>query len=293
MMHSLLASKSRVLLISLLALAALAILASSLGDVAFREAQPIGRDNPGALGFAARGMLEAWKAVPVWMQVGVWLALLLLVILIGMMLSPESRKLLLRAFLRIAVTYWALYILFTRYGDRLMLNALAALNPNANDLSQTSNIPPPLFTPTAGMVWAAYALSFVLILAALVVTWRTYTFFRDSREDKDSLEKIAKVARSSIRELSSGSDTTDAIMNCYFRMSAVVADSRNLHRRDSMTPAEFAARLERAGLPGEAVSRLTRLFEAVRYGGHRSAQKDVNEAVACLNVILSYCEVSA
>jgi hypothetical protein len=42
-------------------------------------------------------------------------------------------------------------------------------------------------------------------------------------------------------------------------------------------------------LPGDAVQRLTRLFEAVRYGGYRSGRKDVNEAVACLTSILNYC----
>ena len=48
-------------------------------------------------------------------------------------------------------------------------------------------------------------------------------------------------------------------------------------------------RLERAGLPGDAVRRLTRLFETVRYGDKRSAPKDVSEAVNCLNTILHYC----
>lgn len=291
MMRSLFASKTWVLTLSLLAVAALAVLASSLGDVSFRDAQPIGRNYPGAVGSAARGMLEAWKAIPIWLQAGAWLALASLVILIGTMLSPDARKLLFRALVRIAITYWAFFFLFTRYGGALA-ESLEAINPNANNPSQVSIIPPPMFSPTAGMVWAAYAVSLILILAALFITWRTYEFFRKSHEEKESLDKIARVTRASLRELSSGRDTTDVIMKCYFRMSEAVADSRNLHRRDSMTPAEFATRLEQTGLPGEAVSRLTRLFEAVRYGGHRSAQIDVNEAVACLNIILTHCEAS-
>jgi hypothetical protein len=56
-----------------------------------------------------------------------------------------------------------------------------------------------------------------------------------------------------------------------------------------MTPHEFALRLEQSGLPGEAVGRLTRLFEAVRYGDRKSAPKDVTEAVSCLKTILHYC----
>ena len=84
-------------------------------------------------------------------------------------------------------------------------------------------------------------------------------------------------------------DSTDVIMNCYFRMSRAVSERRQLTRSESMTPAEFALQLERAGLPGDAVQRLTRLFEGVRYGGRRSGPKDVNEAVSALTSILHYC----
>ena len=62
-----------------------------------------------------------------------------------------------------------------------------------------------------------------------------------------------------------------------------------LHRDLAMTPHEFALRLERAGLPADAVGRLTRLFEGVRYGDRKSGPKDVNEAVSCLKTILHYC----
>jgi hypothetical protein len=72
-------------------------------------------------------------------------------------------------------------------------------------------------------------------------------------------------------------------------MSDVVSDRRNLHRAVAMTPHEFALRLEQAGLPGDSVTRLTRLFEGVRYGDRKSGPKDVNEAVSCLKIILHYC----
>jgi hypothetical protein len=72
-------------------------------------------------------------------------------------------------------------------------------------------------------------------------------------------------------------------------MSDVVSHKRQLHREIAMTPHEFALRLEQAGLPGDAVTRLTRLFEGVRYGDRKSGPKDVNEAVSCLKTILHYC----
>ncbi len=72
--------------------------------------------------------------------------------------------------------------------------------------------------------------------------------------------------RSSLDDLSRGRDTGDVIINCYLRMGDVVADKRKLHREVAMTPQEFAVRLERAGLPGDAVRRLTGL---VRNGALR------------------------
>jgi hypothetical protein len=123
------------------------------------------------------------------------------------------------------------------------------------------------------------------------LAWRVSRVWREhaGRSGGKSLNEIARIARSSLRELSSARESTDVILNCYFRMSDVVADKRKLQRGAAVTPAEFAMRLEQAGLPGEAVKKLTRLFESVRYGGHRSGPTEVNEAVACLTTILHYC----
>ena len=84
-------------------------------------------------------------------------------------------------------------------------------------------------------------------------------------------------------------DSTDVIMDCYYRMSDIVFEKKNMDRSASMTPSEFASQLENAGLPSDAVRRLTRLFESVRYGGRKSDSVSVNEAVACLTTILHYC----
>ena len=73
------------------------------------------------------------------------------------------------------------------------------------------------------------------------------------------------------------------------RLVFLVLHIRQLQREIAMTPHEFAVRLEQAGLPGDAVTRLTRLFEAVRYGDRKSGPKDINEAVSCLKTILRYC----
>ena len=57
-----------------------------------------------------------------------------------------------------------------------------------------------------------------------------------------------------------------------------------------MTPAEFARELIHAGLPGDAVQTLTRIFERVRYGGHGTGPNEIKEAVTCLTDILKACQ---
>jgi hypothetical protein len=123
------------------------------------------------------------------------------------------------------------------------------------------------------------------VLWGLYRGWKKYRL----RHAEQPLDEIARIARSSLDDLASGRNSSDVIINCYLRMSDVVSSRRQLHRDIAMTPHEFALRLERAGLPGDAVNRLTRLFEAVRYGDRKSAPKDITEAVNCLKTILHYC----
>jgi hypothetical protein len=137
----------------------------------------------------------------------------------------------------------------------------------------------------------SYLVSFGVALLLLVIIWALYRGWQKyaALSNQKPLEEIARIARSSLRDLSSGRDSSDVIINCYLRMGDVVSNKRHLHRAVAMTPHEFALRLEQAGLPGDAVNRLTRLFEGVRYGDRKSSPKDVNEAVNCLTTILHYC----
>ena len=203
--------------------------------------------------------------------------------------SSPPRKRLFKIVIRMVFTYWALYFLFTRYGDvfsSLGRSLDAARNNGAGN--GLEDVPPPVFEPPRETAWISYLVGVAFILLVAFLAWRLLRFWR-KYPGSSSLEEIGRIARSSLRDLTSGRESTDVIMNCYFRMSDVVADKRNLKRGTAMTPAEFAIRLEQAGLPGDAVRRLTRLFEGVRYGDHRSGPKEVNEAVACLTTILHSC----
>ena len=287
-MRSLFENKRLILLLAALALGALTVLAISLNQLPFREAQHFGRKEAEQSQIAATNIGQIWADVPIWKQLIVWVLASLLVVLIGLLLSRELRKRLFIIFIRVVATFWAIYFLVKNYGDRLF-----GLNPqelaNAQD-SNASNAPIPVFEPPRVSPAFSYVISFAFALLWLAVIWGLYRGWkRYLFLTKKPLDEIAKIARSSLDDLSSGRNSSDVIINCYLRMSDVVSDKRRLYRAAAMTPHEFALRLEQAGLPGDPVSRLTRLFEAVRYGDRKSGPKDVNEAVSCLKTILHYC----
>jgi hypothetical protein len=288
-MYSLFEIKRLVLLLAVMALGALTVLAISLNQVPFSEGQHFGQNEVTQFQTSAEEISQIWANVPIWKQVVLWTLGGLLVVLIGLLLSPEMRKRMLIMFIRMAVTFWAVYILLKSYGDRLFglnLGGAAAEQSGPNEIA-----PIPVFEPPQVSPAFSYLISFLFALVWLAVLWGLYRGWKKYQllNTKKPLDEIAKIARSSLDDLSSGRNSSDVIINCYLRMSDVVSSRRQLQREVAMTPHEFALRLEQAGLPGDAVTRLTRLFEGVRYGDRKSGPRDVNDAVSCLKTILHYC----
>jgi hypothetical protein len=289
-MRSLFTHKFWVILLAVLALGAMMELAIGMKSMSFHEAQAFGRNerdvnlvNPGEL-------VSSLVSIPTSTLIIFSITLLLLMVLISLLLSPEARKRLLLFLFRMMFTFWALYMLVKRYPH--MLDQFAGL-PNAakEAASQQGNgLPPPVFTPPQPSSWFTYVISLAIAAVLIFVAWRAYRIWQKMNSPaRGSIDELAKIARSSLRDLNSGGESTDVILNCYYRMSDVVAEKKHLERRLSMTPNEFALRLERAGLPVDAVQRLTSLFETVRYGGRRTSPQMINEAVSCLTSILHYC----
>jgi hypothetical protein len=290
-MRSFLENKRLILVLSILALGALTVLAVGLSDVPFRGAQTFRREEDArALGAVPQNLINSMVDIPLWQQISLWLLILIMFVLISALLSPELRKRLILIIIRVGITYWALYIVFTRYRDMLMQMGLNPSLQQAGGASTSADMPPQ-FLPPQTISLTSYLVSFGIAILLILLAWKLFKFWQEYTASNASLplHNIARIARSSLNDLSSGRDSTDVIMNCYFRMSDVVESKRNLSRGKSMTPAEFASRLEQAGLPSDAVNRLTRLFERVRYGGYRSGTTEVNEAVSCLTTILHHC----
>ena len=290
-MRSLLENKRLTLVVSVLALGALTVLAIGLNDVPFRAARSFSREVASGPTSILPVTTDSEIDSRVWLQMSVLALVICMVILVGALLSPELRKRLFKVMIRVGLTYWALYILFTRYRELIPQMGLNLLGAEGAPGSASTGEPVPQFIPPQNVSLTSYLISFGIAVLLVIVARRVYVAWKEMETSKaePSFKKIAGIARSSLHDISSGRDSTDVIINCYLRMSDVVANKRKLNRSVAMTPGEFAGRLEQAGLPGDAVRRLTRLFEKVRYGGYRTDSNAVNEAVACLTTILHYC----
>jgi len=286
-MRAFLENKRLILLLAVLALGALTVLAISLNEVPFREGQHFRQEGIRNFEVPSQDLGGEVIQVPIWQQIVVWALLGLMLVLIALLLSPEARKRMLRILFRVAFTFWAIYFLMKRgiFNFNIMGGG-ENLPPGAD-----TTVPPPVFVPPQVSPTFSYLISFAFALAWIGIMWLLYRGWRRyvALNSHTPLEEIARIARSSLNDLTSGRNSSDVIINCYLRMSDVVSDKKNLYRKSAMTPHEFALHLQEAGLPGDAVARLTRLFEGVRYGNKRSGPQDINEAVSCLKTILHYC----
>ena len=232
--------------------------------------------------------------VPEWQAVVFLAGLFALAFLIGLLLSPEMRKLFLRAVARALTVFLFLYFLARTYSES-MLQANAQENQSALS-ANTPQTPIPEFQPPQFSSLTIFFISLLAILFVLApIGALIYWLFANSSIPKDNLplKDIADLARASLRDLDAGREWDNVIVECYSRMIRAASLKRGILRNDAMTPAEFAHRLERSGLPAESVHRLTRLFEAARYGDQQSTQADIRDAYTCLSDILRFCGESA
>jgi hypothetical protein len=291
-MKSLLARRNIFLALSALAILALVVLASGLRDVSFAEPRQFSRAESESISFSVAALVEGLASIPRWKQVLFWVGVYLIVLIVTSILSPELRKKLLRAVFRLGVLILLLlYVVQNR--ERFGLANLEPLNLGDSQITPpTLNLAPPVFSPPDIPPALTYLISVAVILLTMSLLWFFGRGFsaRRTRPAKDlSLEDIAAAARSSLHDLSTGLDWQNSIIRCYESMTEVVSRRRGLQRDSHLTPSEFASHLEQSGLPSEAVRRLTRLFESVRYGARTSGERGSTEAADCLREVLRYC----
>jgi hypothetical protein len=279
-------------ILSAIALMALTILSIGLKDLAFRPTLRFQQaEEEQAQLTAIKEIVDQIVAVPFRAHLMMWGALLLVMVLVGFLLSPKLRKQLLLAFLRTALIF--LVLTYLLQNDKLpFLKNIQFASQAGENLNNPGLPAPPVFQPPQVSPFLSYVLSLgiaLLFIGLVMVANRWWAKQRQLQADELSLDDIALIARSSLDDISRGGDWENVIVNCYARMSQVASAKRGLHRHESMTPGEFASHLENAGLPADAIQRLTHLIESVRYGKFKSTQKENDEAINCLTAILLYC----
>jgi ABC-type multidrug transport system fused ATPase/permease subunit len=268
-----------------------------LRGVTFREGQVMADGEAQSVSIPVTRLIGDLINIPLWKQLLLWAVVFLVVLIISTILSPELRRRLIVNFLRFMVIFWAIYFLAKNYG--YLFKGLMPVGELPTQLGKDPNASTaltPVFTPPQVSPALTFLIGLAVALILVGVWWWLNRWWKRRQmllAMQRPLDDIANIARASLDDLAAGRAWDDVILDSYFRMSRVVEKQRGLARQHAMTPSEFAARLEQAGLPGDAVRRLTRLFESVRYGAHSSTPEEINEAVTCLSAILHDCGESA
>jgi hypothetical protein len=124
----------------------------------------------------------------------------------------------------------------------------------------------PTWAPAGVLVVGALLLAG---LAGAAVWWWFGPHQRAEAQAEEAQLQIAKQAGLAAQQIEAGQEVQDVILRTYYRMEKILKEERGLERPRNMTPAEFAESLGRYGLPRGAITDLTNLFEAVRYGSQQ------------------------
>lgn len=126
-----------------------------------------------------------------------------------------------------------------------------------------------------------------ILVIIIVLIWYIYRrFFYQPAQTTDLLKVEVENA---ISDIESGVNLHNVIVRCYAEMSKILDEQRGIQRPQAMTAREFEHKLQSIGLPYEAIRRLTRLFEEVRYSHKKPSTEAEKEAILCLRAIAEGC----
>lgn len=278
------------LLVGCIVLLAVTLLAASLDRLELKPAMPF---LPAVESEAGQPPATRPPDVLFWYLIVILIGILTVATIVALIFTPpKQRRRLLLTLLMMTFLLVVAALFISRQGEALEIpaeqNPLAVETPAEVATPQVDEqVAPSEFVAPSVSPWLSFAIAFSFFAAVVLVLWLGW---RGRRADEEAyFEALAQIARQTLDDLQAGKEYGDTVIECYARMTEAVRERRGLKRREHMTPSEFAAALERARLPGQAVRRLTRLFEAVRYGGRQSTPQDVAEAMDCLTAILDGC----
>jgi hypothetical protein len=287
-MKNIIQNKIFVILLALVGIIALGALASGIREMEFREPDPFYFEWPTSSGTSLQTVIQQMEAIPIEQVIMFWALVIIFTVLIIFLINPKYRWKIILAVIRMAIIFivltWALKAIARNIA--MSLFAATTITQNANLNLDTSRLP--VYTPPADVPWVSYFISLTIALGIVFLGWWFWNL--GTRPHSGVIrQNIADIARQTLGEIAEGRDFGDAVTTCYVRMNDAVNLQRGMQRQEGMTPSEFAARLEAAGLPGDPVRRLTHLFEVVRYGARTPGAAETQEAVTCLNAIIVAC----
>jgi hypothetical protein len=100
--------KRFILLLALIMLVTLPLLAAGLRNLQFGEGHPLGILQSIPTQNYASDMVNQFVSVPLWKQAAFWILVMVMVVLVASLLSPELRKRFVRAILSFALTLFVL-----------------------------------------------------------------------------------------------------------------------------------------------------------------------------------------
>jgi hypothetical protein len=278
--------KTWIILLSLFSLAALVFLATGLKSLDLNS-RPVYRFSfEEAPTRTIPSPLPAAEDTSFLKIVGMILLILIPLVIIYLIISPEGRKRFLVQLIYTAVLLFCLYMISRNIQQQPeeVVNSNAPATGEMGEGYQDLPVIEPFSSESPD--WLVYAVSAVVAIILVAIFLRIWLQVQRARREAQTVDWLVDSAQSAIEDIKAGGDFRNIILRCYFDMTQAVQEKRSVIRPDYTTAREFSVKLKSVGLPEEYVLRLTRLFESARYSSHSPTRRQELEAIDCFTAIV-------
>lgn len=128
---------------------------------------------------------------------------------------------------------------------------------------------------------------YLLLFSAITIIVILGVIMLFKKRKEEAAPSIQDIATNTINRLENEDDYRQAVINCYHQMCDWLG-RQGVEKQEFQTPREFAmASKDYLRVPPETIYTLTQIFEKARYSKHEVNVDDKNQAIQCLNEIVS------